>query len=49
MAYTGSEKVTNDLGEFLVRKYNLQDRRGDIKLQEWDEQWNELEKRNKIY
>lgn len=43
LSYTGAEKVTNDLGDFLVSEYGLSDRHGDPKLSNWDIQWEELE------
>lgn len=43
LSYTGAEKVTNDLGSFLVSEYGLSDRHGDPQLSEWDAQWEELE------
>lgn len=43
LAYTGAEKITNDLGQLLVQKYKLEDRRNDNLLASWNEQWKELD------
>lgn len=43
LSYTGAEKVTSDLGKFLVCEYDMEDRRNDISLREWESQWNKLE------
>lgn len=34
--YLGSEKLTKDIGEYLVRNYNIEDRREDLLYESWE-------------